>query len=267
MGPVLTSSTIRRRALREPRDGLQTEDGVVLQNVVPRLLATPGAIHWRAPELGEHNADVYAEMASTPRGSRGWPRRVSYQGVQTALALAPLRPRRFGALRRQGARARRGRDDLELEDGVAASEKARARGMSPRRAPGRPIRGRRPRSRHRPWRPRSPIRICDPRVRGLALPKVHSAEHLLALAEIASSVESERGLEEGHTVFFPRIEGRRACSTRPRSAPPTRASSRSVSARATTRSRPAWRPAARATRLRASLSSTRPSRQGSCRSA
>ena len=39
------------------------------------------------------------------------------------------------------------------------------------------------------------------------LPKVDSAEHVLALAEIASSVEAERGLEDGHTVFFPRIEG------------------------------------------------------------
>jgi citrate lyase subunit beta / citryl-CoA lyase len=45
------------------------------------------------------------------------------------------------------------------------------------------------------------------RVRGLVLPKVDSAEHVLALAEIAESVEAERGLDIGHTVFFPRIEG------------------------------------------------------------
>ncbi|HEX4929503.1 MAG TPA: aldolase/citrate lyase family protein, partial [Gaiellaceae bacterium] len=44
-------------------------------------------------------------------------------------------------------------------------------------------------------------------VRGLVLPKVDSAEHVLALAEIAASVEAERGLDVGHTVFFPRIEG------------------------------------------------------------
>jgi citrate lyase subunit beta/citryl-CoA lyase len=39
------------------------------------------------------------------------------------------------------------------------------------------------------------------------LPKVDSAEHLLALAEITASVEEERGLPAGHTVFFARIEG------------------------------------------------------------
>ncbi|MCW2760117.1 MAG: smtB 4 [Marmoricola sp.] len=30
-----------------------------LQNVVPRLSATPGEIRWLGPDLGEHNADVY----------------------------------------------------------------------------------------------------------------------------------------------------------------------------------------------------------------
>ena len=53
--------------------------------------------------------------------------------------------------------------------------------------------------------------MIGPDVRGLVLPKVDSAEHLLALAEIASSVESERGLEDGHTVFFRGSKGRRAC--------------------------------------------------------
>ncbi len=38
------------------------EDGVVLQNVVPRLSATPGAIRLPAPELGEHNAELYGEL-------------------------------------------------------------------------------------------------------------------------------------------------------------------------------------------------------------
>jgi crotonobetainyl-CoA:carnitine CoA-transferase CaiB-like acyl-CoA transferase len=41
---------------------VEMEDGVVLQNVVPRLSATPGAIRLPAPALGEHNAEVYAEL-------------------------------------------------------------------------------------------------------------------------------------------------------------------------------------------------------------
>jgi crotonobetainyl-CoA:carnitine CoA-transferase CaiB-like acyl-CoA transferase len=38
------------------------DDGVVLQNVVPRLSATPAAIRLPAPGLGEHNAEVYGEL-------------------------------------------------------------------------------------------------------------------------------------------------------------------------------------------------------------
>ena len=38
------------------------DDGVVLQNVVPRLSGTPGAIRLPAPALGEHNTEVYAEL-------------------------------------------------------------------------------------------------------------------------------------------------------------------------------------------------------------
>ena len=99
---------------------------------------------------------------------------------------------------------------LELEDGVAASEKARARGIVPEAASRVGQSGADVLVRvNRPWRLAVPDleAVIGPDVRGLVLPKVDSAEHLLALAEIASSVESERGLEDGHTVFFPRIEG------------------------------------------------------------
>jgi crotonobetainyl-CoA:carnitine CoA-transferase CaiB-like acyl-CoA transferase len=41
---------------------VETEDGVVLHNVVPRLSRTPGVIRRPAPALGEHNAEVYAEL-------------------------------------------------------------------------------------------------------------------------------------------------------------------------------------------------------------
>ena len=32
---------------------------VAMQNVMPRLSATPGSIAWCGPELGQHNDDVY----------------------------------------------------------------------------------------------------------------------------------------------------------------------------------------------------------------
>ena len=41
---------------------VEMDDGVVLQNVVPKLSRTPGTIRRPAPALGEHNADVFAEL-------------------------------------------------------------------------------------------------------------------------------------------------------------------------------------------------------------
>jgi crotonobetainyl-CoA:carnitine CoA-transferase CaiB-like acyl-CoA transferase len=41
---------------------VELEDGVVLQNVVPRLSRTPAAIRLPAPVLGEHNEEVYGEL-------------------------------------------------------------------------------------------------------------------------------------------------------------------------------------------------------------
>jgi citrate lyase subunit beta/citryl-CoA lyase len=62
---------------------------------------------------------------------------------------------------------------------------------------------------NRPWRlaVRDIEAAVGPRVRALVLPKVDSPEHVLAVAEVVASVEQERGLTPGHTLFFPRIEG------------------------------------------------------------
>jgi citrate lyase subunit beta/citryl-CoA lyase len=99
---------------------------------------------------------------------------------------------------------------LELEDGVAPSEKERARGLVTEAAARVGQSGADVLVRvNRPWRlaVRDLEASIGPDVRGLVLPKVDSAEHVLALAEIAASVEEERGLVPGHTVFFVRVEG------------------------------------------------------------
>ena len=33
-----------------------------MQNVVPQLSATPGAVHSLGPELGQHNAEIYGGL-------------------------------------------------------------------------------------------------------------------------------------------------------------------------------------------------------------
>ena len=40
----------------------RTYRNLMMQNVFPRLSATPGAIHWPGPGLGEHNDHVYGEL-------------------------------------------------------------------------------------------------------------------------------------------------------------------------------------------------------------
>jgi citrate lyase subunit beta / citryl-CoA lyase len=98
---------------------------------------------------------------------------------------------------------------LELEDAVAPSEKERARGLVADAAArvgqgGADVLVRI----NRPWRlaVRDVEASVRPHVRGLVLPKVDSAEHVLALAEVVADVEQERGVQVGQTVFFPRIE-------------------------------------------------------------
>jgi citrate lyase subunit beta/citryl-CoA lyase len=131
----------------------------------------------------------------------------SYRPRWRSLLYVPVVSERFVAKAHE-----RGADAviLELEDAVAPSEKERARGLVPDAAAqvgrgGADVLVRV----NRPWRlaVRDLEAAIGPHVRGLVLPKVDSAEHVLALAEIAASVEAERGLDAGHTVFFPRIEG------------------------------------------------------------
>jgi citrate lyase subunit beta/citryl-CoA lyase len=130
-----------------------------------------------------------------------------YRPVWRSLLYVPVVSERFVAKAHE-----RGADSiiLELEDAVAPSEKERARGLVAEAAARVGQAGADVLVRvNRPWRlaVRDLEASIGPHVRGLVLPKVDSAEHVLALAEIASSVEAERGLEDGQTVFFPRIEG------------------------------------------------------------
>ena len=37
-------------------------DNLKMQNVFPRLSATPGKIKWTGPELGQHNQEIYQEL-------------------------------------------------------------------------------------------------------------------------------------------------------------------------------------------------------------
>jgi citrate lyase subunit beta / citryl-CoA lyase len=127
-----------------------------------------------------------------------------------SLLYVPVTSERFVAKAHE-----RGADAiiLELEDAVAPSEKERARGLVADAAArvgegGADVLVRV----NRPWRlaVRDLEAAIGPDVRALVLPKVEHAEHVLALAEIAASVEEELGLPVGHTQFFPRIEGPKA---------------------------------------------------------
>ena len=123
-----------------------------------------------------------------------------------SLLYVPVTSERFLAKAHE-----RGADGiiLELEDAVAPSEKDRARTLVEAAASqvgrgGADVLVRV----NRPWR--LAVRdveaaVCE-QVTALVLPKVDSPEHVRALAEVAESVEAERGLPVGHTRFFPRIE-------------------------------------------------------------
>ncbi|MBA2462790.1 MAG: CoA ester lyase [Actinobacteria bacterium] len=131
----------------------------------------------------------------------------SYRPRWRSLLYVPVVSERFVAKAHE-----RGADAiiLELEDAVAPSEKERARGLVAEAAQTVSQGGADVLVRvNRPWRlaVRDLEAAIGPHVRGLVLPKVDSAEHVLALAEIAASVEAEGGLPVGQTVFFVRIEG------------------------------------------------------------
>ncbi len=126
--------------------------------------------------------------------------------VWRSLLYVPVNVLKFVA-----SAADRGADGviLDLEDSVAPAQKSAARGML---ADGVAQAGRRGGDVlvrvNRPWR----LLIPDleaaiiPGVAALKLPKIESAEHVQAIAEIVDELESERGLPPGGVRFIPMIE-------------------------------------------------------------
>lgn len=110
-----------------------------------------------------------------------------------------------------GSAADRGADGiiLDLEDSVAPAQKAAARGMLPGAVLEAARRGADVLVRvNRPWR----LLVADleaaviPGVAALALPKIESAEHIQAIAEIVDELEAERGLPPGGVRFVAMVE-------------------------------------------------------------
>lgn len=98
---------------------------------------------------------------------------------------------------------------LDLEDGVASSEKENARARVTKAAEKLSLGSSDVLVRiNRPWRMALKdleATIC-PAVQALALPKVDSTQQVQVLSEVASELESERGMVAGVTQFFVSIE-------------------------------------------------------------
>src|SRR5438552_5265289 len=126
--------------------------------------------------------------------------------VWRSLLFVPVTARRIV----DGA-ARRGADAiiLDLEDGVAASEKERARTLV-REAAGTVSRGGADVVVRINRQLRLAVRDIEaavgPGVLALALPKVDSPEHVRLLAEIVDEAEAERGMAPGTTRFIAMVE-------------------------------------------------------------
>jgi len=130
----------------------------------------------------------------------------AYRPRWRSLLYVPATSERFVAKAHE-----RGADAiiLDLEDAVAPSAKGRARTLVPDAAKRVGQAGADVLVRvNRPWRLAVPDleAVIGPDVRGLVLPKSDSAEHVRSVAQVAASIEEERGLPVGHTVFFPRVE-------------------------------------------------------------
>lgn len=126
--------------------------------------------------------------------------------VWRSLLFVPVTVQRFV----EGA-ARRGADAiiLDLEDSVAASEKARARELVPEAAAAVSRGGADVVVRiNRPWRQavRDIEAAVGPRVQALALPKTDSAEHVRVIAEMVDELEIERGMMAGTTRLIAMVE-------------------------------------------------------------
>jgi len=98
---------------------------------------------------------------------------------------------------------------LDLEDSIPLADKERARGLVPEAARIVASRGADVVVRvNRPWRMlvRDLEAAVGPGVAALALPKIESAEHVQAIAEIVDEIEQERGMARGATKLLPMIE-------------------------------------------------------------